>query len=90
MSGSRLGLTSEVFFLRTMGASHRELKGMESLNSPSGNLNPNSGVQKIDSLQLWNNFFFPELREEKLKELQYISRSQIFYCTWKFLFDQQF
>lgn len=84
LSSSKLGLASEVFFLRTMGASHRELKGMESLSSPMGNLNPNSGVPKIDSLQLWNNFFFPELREEKLEELQYTSRSQIFYCTWKF------
>lgn len=55
-SSSKLGLASEVFFLRTMGASHRELKGMESLSSPTGNLNPNSGVTKIDSLQLWNNF----------------------------------
>lgn len=55
-SSSKLGLASEVFFLRTMGASHWELKGMESLSSPTGNLNPNSGVTKIDSLQLWNNF----------------------------------
>lgn len=52
LSSSKLGLASEVFFLRTMGASHRELKGMESLSSPTGNLNPNSGVPKIDSLQL--------------------------------------
>lgn len=89
LSSSKLGLASEMIFLRTVGASHRELKGMESFSSPMGNLNPNSGVPKIDSLQLWNNFSFPELREEKLKELKYISRSQIFYCTWKFLFDQQ-
>lgn len=65
LSSSKLGLASEVFFLRTVGASHRELKGMERLSSPTGNLNPNSRVPKIDSLQLWNSFFFPELGEKK-------------------------
>lgn len=73
-----------------MGASHRELKGMENISSPTGNLNPNSGVPKIDSLQLWNNFFFPELREEKLKELQYISRSQIFIVLGNFYLISSF
>lgn len=43
-SSSKLGLASEVFFLRTMGASHRELKGVESLSIPIGNFSPNSGV----------------------------------------------
>lgn len=65
LSSSKLGLASEVFFLRTVGASHRELKGMERLSSPTGNLNPNSRVPKIDSLQLWNSFFFPELGKKK-------------------------
>lgn len=83
-SSSKLGLASEVFFLRTMGASHRELKGMESLSIPTGNLNPNSGVTKIDSLQLWNSFLFLNWGKKSSRSCNIILRAKVFIVLGNF------